>query len=240
MNVLDYFKYTPKESLEAGAADLLDKKKWRLTRSLWMVLVFLTFGSVSWAFLLFQGFRFRSRLARTYGFIHLALFFLYSNIATSSDETFWLGLTATMLAVCGIAFPLYVNRELLVCKAEKAVLENTWMSRNLPGIKIESDSAVNRLQAEIKVAKDNLKAVIEDEKQAFSQLKNELNQLKEQSESDRAIQPKRVEESLPKEELQNATLAGAETATVDEAEKEPKSNDLRADGQARGTRRLDF
>ena len=241
MNILSHLKYTPKESLEVGAAELLESKQWRVTRSLWMILAFLTFGVVSWVFLLFQGFRFRSKLARTYGFIHLALFFLYSNLnATLSGETFWIGLTATMLAVCGIAFPLYVNRELLVCKAEKTVRGKTWMSRNLPGTKLESDSTVNRVQAEFKVAKDNLKAAIEDEKKAFSQLKNELNQLKEKSESESAIQKKRAEEPMPTEELKNVAPTGAETASADESENAPKSIDLRADGQARGTRRLDF
>jgi hypothetical protein len=241
MNILRNLKYTPKESLEFGAAELLESKKWRISRSLWLALVFLTFGIVSWAFLLFQGFRFRSRLARTYGFIHLALFVLYSNLNTTlSGDAFWLGLSASMLAICGIAFPLYVNRELLVCKAEKTVLGKTWISRNLPGTKLDSDSTVNRVQAEFKVAKDNLKAAIEDEKKAFSQLKNELSQLKELSESESAIQQKRVEEPLPNQVIQNAAPAVAETASSEESEKAHKTSDLRADGQARGTRRLDF
>lgn len=241
MKVLDYLKYTPKESLEAGAAELLDTKKWRVTRSLWIVLVLITFGLVSWAFLLYQGFRFRSRLTRTYGFIHLAFFALYSNLnASGSDATFWPGFTATMVAVCGIAFPLYVNRELLVCKAERAVLGKTWISRNLPDVRVESNSTVNPLQAKVKLTKGILKEVIEDEKKAGPQQENELNQLGGQSDSESASQAKRVEELPPMEELGYSAPAETDASFADDFEKAPESKDIRADGQARGTRRLDY
>jgi hypothetical protein len=241
MQILSYLKYTPKESLEIGAAELLESKKWRITRSLWLVFVFLAFGVISWAFLLFQGFRFNSRLARTYGFIHLALFLVYSNFnASLSGEIFWLGFSATMLAISGIAFPIYVNRELLVCKAEKTVSGKTWMSKNLPGTKLESESTVSRVQEEFKVAKENLKAVIEGERKAFSEFKNELNQHKKQSESEIDVVKEGIGESPLQESTQNTAPGSADTESTAQPESAPKSNDLRADGQARGTRRLDF
>lgn len=241
MHILSYLKYTPKESIEIATAELLESKKWRTTRSLWLVFAFLTFGLISWVILLFQGFRFRSQLAKTYGFIHLALFLLYSGLdGAGSSDPFWVGLFATLVAVCGIAFPLYVNRELLVCKAEKAVASETWLSKNLPGTNLKSEVTVNRLKTDFQIAKDNLKAVIEEERNNFSQLTNEQSQLKPNSDTTLPKESEQTQEPTSPKIVNSAAPSVNESESDEVAENEAKSNDLRADGQARGTRRLDF
>jgi len=220
MKFLDNFRYETNPELSVFAADLLNDKKWRVRNSLWVAMpIFFILGLLSWAFLLFQGLRYDSRLAKSLGVAHLFLFF----IAMISGDGLIAGGITTLTVVTGIAFPLYARRDVLIKRAQKKHISGSWLAENAPEAKVGLDQSLTS----VKQVVADTKAEIASELEA---LKSEVDASKEKAE--RELEARKTAAKVLRQEIETRKAAAKDA--------ELASNDLRADGRTKGPRKLDF